>query len=207
MIVYFARHGESVANTGHVISNRDLDHPLTPTGRQQAVLLAEKLNAAGLTIIYSSPIPRALETATIVSRELNLPLETADGLREFDCGVLEGRRGPFAWMRFSWILRHWFERGNTGKSFPKGESFNDVQQRFLALMDELVARHASDGSSILCVTHAGAMHIGLTGLLSDQPYEQVISWSIPHTGIIKTIRENGVFTCASLDGVTTRRSK
>lgn len=207
MIVYFARHGESVANTGHIISNRDLDHPLTPTGRQQALLLAEKLNDAGLTMIYSSPIPRALETATIVSRELNLPLETADGLREFDCGVLEGRRGPFAWMRFSWILRHWFERGNTKKSFPKGESFLDVRQRFLAMMDELVARHASAGSSILCVTHAGAMHIGLSGLLSEQPYDQVISWSIPHTGIIKTIRANGRFTFASMDGVTLRRER
>jgi broad specificity phosphatase PhoE len=32
-MLYFARHGESIANTGNIISNRDLAHPLTPTGR------------------------------------------------------------------------------------------------------------------------------------------------------------------------------
>jgi len=69
VIVYFARHGESIANTRHIISNRDLDHPLTPTGRQQSLLLAEKLKDSDLTMIYSSPIPRALETASIVSRD------------------------------------------------------------------------------------------------------------------------------------------
>ncbi len=202
MIIYFARHGESLANTGHTISNRDLDHPLTPEGKEQAALLAERLANAGLTVVYCSPIPRATETATIVSRKLNLPLHTADGLREFDCGVLEGRSGPFAWMRFSRILHLWFKRGRLEKRFKGGESFLDIRHRFISLMEELVERYAQTDARILCITHGGTLHIGLSGLLDHLPSDEVMIWPIPYTALIKTIHEDGRFICTDWDGVT-----
>lgn len=202
MILYFARHGESVANTGNVISNRDLDHPLTPVGRLQAENLAERLADAGLSKIYSSPVPRAFETATIVAHKLDLPLQTADALREFDCGVLEGRSGPIAWMRFSLILRQWFGLKRLEKRFRGGESFLDVRQRFMGFVDELVSYHSGTDSRILCITHAGALHIGLTGLLGDLPFEQVIGWSIPYTSVIKTELNNGIFVLTGREEVT-----
>lgn len=202
MILYFARHGESVANTGNVISNRDLAHPLTPAGRQQAERLAERLVDAELSMVYTSPVPRALETAAIVSRALNLPLQTTGALREFDCGVLEGRSGPIAWMRFSLILRQWFRKKRLEKRFRGGESFLDVRQRFMGFVDDLAARYSSTDSRILCITHGGTLHIGLTGLLSDLSFEEVISWSIPYTAVIKTEFKNGKFVVVSRDEVT-----
>jgi probable phosphoglycerate mutase len=202
VILYFARHGESVANTGNIISNRDLDHPLTPTGRLQAEQLAQRLADAGISTVYCSPVPRALETAAIVSRALNLPLQSTDALREFDCGVLEGRSGPVAWMRFSLILRQWFGRKRLEKRFRGGESFLDVRQRFMTFIDDLVARHAGTDERIQCITHGGTLHIGLTGLLSDLPFEEVISWSIPYTAVIKTEFKNGKFMVVSRDEIT-----
>jgi len=193
VIFYFARHGESVANTGNIISNRDIDHPLTPAGRQQAERLAERLADAGLSVVYSSPVPRALETATIVSRSLDIPLQTADGLREFDCGILEGRSGPLAWMRFSFILHQWFARKRVEKRFRGGESFLDVRQRFTAFVDAVVERNSGADNRVLCITHAGALHIGLTGLLNQIPIEEIIAWSIPYTAVIKTEHSNGGF--------------
>ena len=41
MKVIFARHGESTANTLHVFSNQQADHPLTEKGRDQAQALAQ----------------------------------------------------------------------------------------------------------------------------------------------------------------------
>jgi len=157
---------------------------------------------AGISTVYCSPVPRALETAAIVSRALNLPLQSTDALREFDCGVLEGRSGPVAWMRFSLILRQWFGRKRLEKRFRGGESFLDVRQRFMTFIDDLVARHAGTDERILCITHGGTLHIGLTGLLSDLPFEEVISWSIPYTAVIKTEFKNGKFMVVSRDEIT-----
>jgi probable phosphoglycerate mutase len=200
-MLFFARHGESIANTGNIISNRDLAHPLTPTGRQQAERLAERLADVGLNWLYCSPVPRALETATIVSRVLDLPLTTAEALCEFDCGVLEGRSDPFSWLRFSLILQQWFDRKRVTKRFRGGESFLDVRQRFATFMADLVTRHASPEERVLCITHGGTLHIGLTGLLGDLPFEQVIGWSIPYTSVISTEFKNGKFVLASRDEV------
>jgi broad specificity phosphatase PhoE len=46
--LYFIRHGESEANTRHVISNRESNFHLTPTGRQQIEALAEKLSGENI---------------------------------------------------------------------------------------------------------------------------------------------------------------
>lgn len=201
MIIYFARHGESVANVKHIISNHNLDHPLTMEGRQQAVQLADRFANAGLTMVFSSPVPRALETASVICQKLSLPLHTTDALREFDCGVLEGRSGPFAWMRFSRILRHWFKLGRLDKRFKGGESFLDVQKRFEVFIKDLVERFTQENARVLCVTHGGTLHIGLSGLLANLPFGQVIDLPIPYTAVIKLIYENSRFACVEWDGI------
>ena len=63
MKLYFARHGESEANTLRVISNRESRFGLTTTGKQQAAILADGLKDIPITAIFSSPILRARETA------------------------------------------------------------------------------------------------------------------------------------------------
>jgi len=202
LIIYFTRHGESLANTGHVISNRSLDHPLTPAGRLQAASLARRVSSAGLTTVYTSPVPRASETASILCQTLNLPMQSTDGLREFDCGALEGRSGPFAWWRFSRVLHHWFTKRMPDKRFRGGESFLDVQTRFVNLMETFVSQYAHSDARILCVAHAGVLHIGLSRLLSYLPFEQVTTWPIPYTAIIEVVYENGSFVCTRWDGIT-----
>jgi broad specificity phosphatase PhoE len=53
--ILFARHGEGLANTLRIISNRDLPHPLTEKGRARATALAEKLAERPIQRIYASP--------------------------------------------------------------------------------------------------------------------------------------------------------
>ena len=206
MILYFARHGESTANTLRVISNRELNHPLTDLGRDQAALLAEKLRPAGLTAVFTSPVPRALETAMIVSRRLALPLETADGLREFDTGVLEGRSGFFAWLRFSRLWNQWFVRQHLNKRIRGGESFLEARQRFSAFIQQLAGRYSESGCRLLCIAHGGILWVGLSGLMEILTFDNVSSGPIPYTALISAEYRNGKLTCNRWEGVTLPRA-
>ena len=94
----FVRHGQSEANVTRTISNRDLPHSLTELGKDQALNLAETLAMREVQIIYSSPILRARETADIVAGACGIEVTVADELREFDCGVMEGRGDDEAWQ-------------------------------------------------------------------------------------------------------------
>ena len=70
--ISFIRHGNSLANsyTGTLTEQRLdkslIDSPLTDLGREQASLLKGKLNNNKYDIIISSPLSRAMETASIV---------------------------------------------------------------------------------------------------------------------------------------------
>ena len=82
MRLYFARHGESEANTTGVFSNRPPGHALTAAGREQAQGLADRLRAEGIAQIYSSPLLRAQQTAEILAATVGAPVEVPDALRE-----------------------------------------------------------------------------------------------------------------------------
>lgn len=152
----FARHGQSTANLLLVISNRDVAHPLTKLGRRQAARLARAVRGDGVQRIFTSPLARALETAEIVGRALAVPVELADALREFDCGIFEGRSDEEAWAAHTAIQREWFELGRPDARIPGGESLTDLRARFVPFVHEL-ARGPLEGS-VLLISHGGLLH-------------------------------------------------
>ena len=194
-MLYFARHAESAANTGRIISNRDLPHPLTPAGRDQAQRLAEWLASEGIISIYSSPVPRAVETARIISRVLDLPVEINEKLREFDAGVLEGRSDPLTWMRFSSLWHGWFYRRKFDKRIRGGESYREAARRFSDFVAQVAPSAAGVNDRVLCITHGGLLRIGLPGLLCNMDFESIRDAPIQFTTIIKVSLENGAWYC------------
>ena len=60
MILYIARHGESLGNTGE---DTGADPILSKKGRTQAALLGERMKRINLDAVFSSPLKRAVETA------------------------------------------------------------------------------------------------------------------------------------------------
>jgi probable phosphoglycerate mutase len=100
MRLYFVRHGESEANLLNEFSNRGLKHGLTEKGQQQAYALAQRLHAVPVVAIFSSPLLRARQTAEILAHELGVAYQVADALREFDCGILEGKSDPASWQAY-----------------------------------------------------------------------------------------------------------
>lgn len=72
--VYFIRHGESEENVTHVHIGKHA--ALTEIGREQAKLVAERIERIGVDAVISSPFTRALDTATAIAEKSGISLET-----------------------------------------------------------------------------------------------------------------------------------
>ena len=203
MKLYFVRHGQSTANQLKIIANRDQDHPLTELGCQQAFQLAGQLREIHFERIYSSPIPRALETAQVLAQYLGGEVITADGLREPDMGDLEGRSDAASWKLHLDIYSRWWLDQEDEARIHGGESFNDVKARFLPFIDELVEQFGGDPeANLLLVGHAGLYSCMLPLILKNISNDYAQS-HIPDvaTVIVAENRVNGL-TCLSWDGET-----
>ncbi len=136
MKLYFVRHGESEANTRHVLSNRESPFGLTALGKRQAAKLAESLKSIPMNSIFSSPILRARETAEILSQKLQLPIHITEALREYDCGILEDKSDEASWEAHRTTYQEWVLRQNFQEKPEGGESFLDMQNRFLPFIEK-----------------------------------------------------------------------
>jgi broad specificity phosphatase PhoE len=169
MRLLFTRHGESEANLARIISNRDLAHHLTEKGVGQAHELAAKLvDSAVVQMIYCSPIPRARETAEIVAGRLGLSIAVTPALREFDCGMMEGRGDEEAWKAHNTVIKAWDEDQDYDCRIPPdGESFNDIKRRFLPFIAELLSEVQARPGDILMISHGSMLHQMLPVVLAN----------------------------------------
>jgi probable phosphoglycerate mutase len=87
MRIFCLRHGQSTYNLRGLCNDdpRDPAH-LTGLGRQQAEAAGRHLPAAALDHIYTSPLPRAVETAQIVNRVHGAPLALHPALHDIRSG-------------------------------------------------------------------------------------------------------------------------
>ena len=183
MKLVFVRHGESEANLLREFSNRGLKHGLTPTGRQQAARLARTLHPILASKIYASPLLRAVQTAEILSNKLDIPFEITTALREYDCGILEGRSDEKSWQLYEVVFEAWLN-GDWTQRIEQGESFVDIQQRFVPFIKRLVRTYGESGKSIVLVGHGGLYRCMLPLVLTNIDFDFVRQHSIPHTASI-----------------------
>jgi broad specificity phosphatase PhoE len=181
MKLYITRHGESLANTLHTISNRNLPHPLTSYGRMQAEALASQLLDKGITHIFTSPILRAYETAEIVASKLNLTFNVADALREYDCGELEGRGDEKAWRQHEDYIVNWLAGHRRDKCPQGGENFNDIRNRFVPFIEELIKKSSNSDKNSLLVTHGGILLVGLPHVLANVDFKRARTLPLDNT--------------------------
>jgi probable phosphoglycerate mutase len=95
-----ARHGQSAANVDpEAWRGRGESPPLTALGEEQADRLGGWLreNRTDIDAIVASPLVRAVQTAEIANKHLNLPMETWPELEEISRGdlpILRVRKHP-----------------------------------------------------------------------------------------------------------------
>lgn len=133
-ILTLVRHGETDWNLGRRIQG-STDIPLNDTGREQArataQTLAERLTDGTRTVIASSDLSRAHETARIIAGELSLAAPaTYPGLRERSYGEAEGLTDvDFAERWGAWHTA----------VVPGAEPWEDVTARALTAIRTVVA--------------------------------------------------------------------
>jgi len=194
MRIYFARHGESQANLLHEISNRGLRHGLTLKGRTQALLLAERLHALPVTRVYSSPLLRAVETSLLVANRLEVEVEVVDALREYDCGVLEGRSDEEAWQGWQALFDAWVKRHEWERRLEGGESFQDIRRRFEPFIEGLVQQYGDTSAHVVCVAHGGVYWMMLPVVLRNVTTEMISRYGFDYTAcIVAEWRSGGLF--------------
>lgn len=87
--IYVIRHGETDWNKNQRLQGRS-DIQLNDVGREQAKALIPFLEKLSIQTIYSSPLIRAYETASIANADLRLPIHKDDRLKETHVGDGEG---------------------------------------------------------------------------------------------------------------------
>jgi len=178
MRLYFARHGESEANTRHIISNRANPLGLTSLGKQQAKALAQSLSEIPISVIFCSPLFRARETANILSASFGKPYQTTDALREYDCGVLEDQSDDESWRAHRQYFDDWTLRQNYLDKPEGGESFEDIRNRFIPFIEELTRNSLYKDAPILLIGHGGLFLLMLPLILNNIDHSFAISHGI-----------------------------
>jgi len=91
-ILLLIRHAENdYVKTGRLAGRLAGIH-LNETGRQQARAVADKLTGAPVKAVYSSPLERAIETATPIAEALNLEVTLRPNLVEMDFGEWQNKK-------------------------------------------------------------------------------------------------------------------
>jgi broad specificity phosphatase PhoE len=146
-IVHLVRHGE-VANPDGVLYGRLPGFLLSEDGEMMAKNAAIYLAGRDVTLVRSSPLERAVQTAEPIAAQFNLPIETDERLIEpwnhfegLTVGVGDGSlRAP----------RHWIYLRNPFRP-SWGEPYKDVAARVLAAAGD--AANAARGHEAVCVSH------------------------------------------------------
>ena len=201
MKIYFVRHGESQANLQRVISNRDLPHELTVRGREQAERLGERFFGHTITRIFTSPLLRAAQTATILAERLSVECVKVDGLREFDCGVAEGRADEAAWALWQAEYDAWVFNHDYGHKIEGGESFQEVQKRFVPFINSLVRNYAGTKSEIICVSHGGIYSVMLPCIMQNVTPDLMMKHGFDYTSCIVAQLRQGSLVCTEWNGI------
>jgi probable phosphoglycerate mutase len=169
------RHGETSGNRDGVWQGH-LDTPLTEAGISQAQATAERLSNGSFSLLYSSDLGRARETASIIARATGHAIKTDVRLRERALGIFEGLTTPEIQARHpeQWQL---FQTAGPNYVLPGGES---ARQRFnlaIECLEEIA--HEQRGHTIVVVTHGGVLN-ALFRHTHDIPLDVDRRFSIPN---------------------------
>ena len=184
MKIYFTRHGESEANLLREHSNRGFKHPLTEKGRAQAAALAQKLVDIPINRLFTSPIMRAVQTAEILSDALGVSYEITDALREYDCGILEGRADEAAWQLHFAVFDAWVHQKDWERRIEGGESFIEIRDRFVPFIEQLIVEYGESLVNIVLVGHGGLYRCMLPLVLANADSDFVLKQPMGNTACI-----------------------
>jgi probable phosphomutase (TIGR03848 family) len=161
-LLLLIRHGENdFVKTGKLPGQVAGIH-LNERGQKQAEALGEALKDVPIDAIYSSPLERAIETATPIAEARKLQIITETDLMDTDVGSWQGKSLK--------VLRHTKVWGIVQKApsrfrFPDGESFVESQARYVRALERMIKAHNKPRDIIVVVFHADPIKLVVSHFL------------------------------------------
>jgi len=151
------RHGENdYVKTGKMAGRLPGVH-LNERGQEQAEALGLALKDVPLSAVYSSPLERAIETATPIIAGRGLEIQLISDLMDTDVGEWQGQE-----LKHLYKLPEWknVQQVPSRFHFPGGESFIGLQTRMINVFESLARKHGDD-EIVAVVFHADPMKLVL----------------------------------------------
>jgi len=160
--MHLLRHGQTALSRQNVFCGRRLDPALTADGAAMAEAYGATYREMRWQAIYSSPLLRAVSTATPLATALGLPIEQRDGLAEIDYGAWDGLNADEVSER--WHVE--YERWTADPAWnppTNGETAIALGQRMTQVVAEITQTH--DDGDVLVVSHKASIRVLLCELL------------------------------------------
>jgi len=154
------RHGEAVSDLGGLMQSPD--DALTERGQMQSIEFAEQIASFDdIIALYSSPFPRAWDTAVTIGEALGMEPICEVDLRSLDVGDAAGviweeanTRWPQIWEAIKAIRAG---GGNLDWFWPGGETPRHLRDRVIAVFARLILTHVGDTGTVVVVTHGSVI--------------------------------------------------
>ncbi len=146
MRIIFVRHGETREGKRDIILG-SLNGHLTNEGKEEARELAQELKNNNILpdVIVTSPLKRALDTATILSKKLNVGVLENALIQERNAGIAEGKKES----EIDWKI--YKQKPIERRAHKGGETFLQVQKRAQKFIRQIQKNKRN--KNILVVSH------------------------------------------------------
>jgi 2,3-bisphosphoglycerate-dependent phosphoglycerate mutase len=148
--IVLVRHGETDWNRDRRFQGH-ADIPLNAAGLDQVRELGERLAGESFSIVYTSPLRRASESAELLAARLGVEVQPSAALKEVDVGAWSGLTVHEVEDRFPEGFARWVEWRCAGWS--DGETYEELGRRVVDGLREIAEKH--HGERVLAVTHGG----------------------------------------------------
>ncbi len=164
------RHGLTELNRDKRVGGHT-DVPLLEVGRQQAEAARAVFSGTPFDRVISSPLQRAIETASIVTGVQPAELIVEPLCIERFFGRMEGLTRPQVEERFPQVVYLQIDHIGHSLNPPGGESYEALRRRAEQFLDQVLAKHS--GRRIVISSHQAFMQ-QLHGLLwGRDPYDSL----------------------------------
>ncbi|TGD25338.1 histidine phosphatase family protein [Companilactobacillus suantsaicola] len=195
MDLYFVRHGKTQWNLEGKYQGGHGDSPLLDESLHDISLLAKRLKDVDIDHMYTSPLPRAKTTAETLIKDLHrqIALTVVDGLREFDLGIMEGRKFSELELEMPEVIYAFRnEPKDYDYSLIRGESFEQVAKRTTEAVEEIVNENNGQGNVVI-VSHGAALVTLIQSLLGTSVKDIRKDGGLSNTSLTHLQYKNGQY--------------